>query len=72
MSRPVARTLAYLRNMDEATSMELETGAGLRQPEVSIAMRELQERDWITEREEKNPGKGRPYKVYSLKSALTT
>jgi predicted transcriptional regulator len=39
----------------------------LRQPEVSIAMRDLNERDWINEREEKKPGKGRPYKVYSLK-----
>ena len=23
--------------------------------------------DWINEREEKKPGKGRPYKIYSLK-----
>ncbi len=53
--------------MNEATSMELERGTGLRQPEISIAMRELNERGWISEREEKKPGKGRPYKVYSLK-----
>ncbi len=30
-------------------------------------MRELKGRGWISEREEKKPGKGRPYKVYSLK-----
>ncbi len=47
--------------------MELERGTELRQPEVSIAMRDLNERGWISEREEKKPGKGRPYKVYSLK-----
>jgi predicted transcriptional regulator len=30
-------------------------------------MRHLKEHDWINEREEKKPGKGRPYKIYSLK-----
>ncbi len=67
MSRYVARTLSYLQNVNEATSMELERGTGLRQPEVSIAMKELGERGWISEREEKKKGKGRPNKIYSLK-----
>jgi predicted transcriptional regulator len=30
-------------------------------------MRELKERDWVDEREEKKPGKGRPFKIYTLK-----
>jgi len=42
-------------------------GTNLRQPEVSIAMKQLNERDWINELDEKKPGKGRPYKIYSLK-----
>jgi predicted transcriptional regulator len=67
LSRPVARTLAYLNNGDEITSVGLETGTGLRQPEVSIVMRQLKERGWINEREEKKQGKGRPNKIYSLK-----
>ena len=67
LSRPVARTLAYLNNGDESASVELETGTGLRQPEVSIVMRQLKERDWINEREERKQGKGRPNKIYSLK-----
>ncbi len=67
MSRSIARTLSYLQNMSSATSVDLERGTGLRQPEVSIATKQLKERDWINEREEKKPGKGRPYKVYSLK-----
>ena len=41
LSRPVARTLAYLQKVDTATSIDLERGTGLRQPEVSIAMRQL-------------------------------
>jgi predicted transcriptional regulator len=59
--------LAYMQNTNSATSTELEQSARLRQPEVSIATKELKERGWITEREEKKPGKGRPYKIYSLK-----
>ncbi len=67
MSRNIARTLSYLHNVDEATSVELEKVVRLHQPEVSIAMKQLKERDWINEREEKKTGKGRPYKIYSLK-----
>lgn len=67
MSRNAAMTLAYMQNTNSATSIELERSARLRQPEVSIVMRELKQRDWINEREEKKLGKGRPYKIYSLK-----
>lgn len=67
MGRNIARTLSYLQKRNEVTSIELEKGTGLRQPEVSITMIDLKERDWINEREKKKPGKGRPYKVYSLK-----
>ncbi len=67
MNRLVARVIAYLQQVNEATSIELETGTNLRQPEVSITTKQLKERDWINERDEKKPGKGRPYKIYSLK-----
>jgi predicted transcriptional regulator len=67
MSRLIARILSYLQSENEVTSVDLERGAGLRQPEVSVAMRELKERDWISERENKKPGKGRPYRIYPLK-----
>ena len=67
MSRNVAISLSYLQNMNSATSVDLERVARLRQPEVSIAMKQLKERDWINERDEKKPGKGRPFKIYSLK-----
>jgi predicted transcriptional regulator len=67
MSKPAARMLAYIQQVNEAKSIELEMGTGLRQPEVSIAAKQLEEHDWINEREEKKPGKGRPVKIYSLK-----
>lgn len=70
ISRYVARTLACLQNMDEATAAEFGAALMPSQPEVSIAMKELKERGWISEHEEKKTGKGRPYKVYSLKAGL--
>ncbi len=67
MSRNVAMALSYLQNTNAARSVDFERAARLRQPEVSIAMRQLKERGWISERDEKKPGKGRPNKIYSLK-----
>jgi predicted transcriptional regulator len=66
----VAKVLTYLAGVAEATSREIEIGSDLRQPEVSIAMREIRKLDWIVERDEKNPGKGRPYRIYKLNRSL--
>ena len=66
MSRNVATTMAYFMNVDEASSREIEISTGLRQPEVSLAMRLMHKQSWITVRSEKKPGKGRPMKIYSL------
>jgi len=66
MSRNVASTLAFLSNVNEATSKDLELGSQLRQPEVSIAVKELKIFGWLDEREIKKEGKGRPMKVYKL------
>ncbi|MCX9015156.1 MAG: transcriptional regulator protein [Candidatus Methanoperedens sp.] len=72
LKRNVAKVLTYLKNIKEVTSRDLEMGSDLRQPEVSIAMRELEELNWISEREEKKPGKGRPYKIYQLNTNIDT
>ena len=66
MSRNVATTMAYLMNVDEASSREIEISTGLRQPEVSLAMRLMRNQSWVSVRSEKKPGKGRPIKIYSL------
>jgi predicted transcriptional regulator len=66
MSRSVAATMAYLMNVDEATSRDIEVSTGLRQPEVSLAMRLMHNQSWVSVRLEKKPGKGRPIKIYSL------
>ena len=70
LKRNVAKVLTYLATVDEATSREIETGSDLRQPEVSIAIREIRKLEWVSERDEKNPGKGRPYRIYKLNKSL--
>ena len=70
LKRNVAKVLTYLAGVPEATSREIEIGSNLRQPEVSIAMREIRRLGWVAERDEKNPGKGRPYRIYKLNRSL--
>ena len=67
ISRPIAITLTCLVKGKGITSQKIEMVTGLRQPEVSVAMRYLQKNNWIEIREEKtSEGKGRPTKLYSL------
>jgi predicted transcriptional regulator len=68
LSKNMAKTLVYLRKKEEVTSVEIESATGLRQPEVSIAMQDLRRRKWVTKRDIKKEGKGRP--VHSNKLAV--
>ena len=70
LKRNVAKVLTYLAGVPEATSREIEIGSDLRQPEVSIAMREIRRLEWVREMDERNPGKGRPYRIYKLNRSL--
>ncbi|MDF0591484.1 ArsR family transcriptional regulator [Candidatus Methanocrinis natronophilus] len=71
VQRNVAKLVTYLAVAGESTSRDIERGSGLRQPEVSIAMRTLRLNNWIREREVKSTeGKGRPSKVYALSTPI--
>jgi predicted transcriptional regulator len=56
--RSVAKVLIFLANIPEASSRDIERGADLRLSEVSIALRYLGERSWISYRESKPEKKG--------------
>ncbi|MGD0535440.1 MAG: MarR family transcriptional regulator [Methanoregula sp.] len=64
--RTVAKVLVFLANTPETTSRDIERGADLRQPEVSIAMQYLKEQGWITSRLVRTESIGRPQNVVSL------
>jgi len=70
MPKNLAKTLMYISQVDECRSAEIERGASLRQPEVSVAMQQLQQRGWIDKRDLKKKGKGRPVHIYKLTSPI--
>ena len=70
MPRNLAKTLIYISQVNECRSAEIEHGANLRQPEVSVAMHELQRKGWIRKRDLKKKGKGRPVHLYKLTSSI--
>jgi predicted transcriptional regulator len=70
MKRTVACVITFLKDRNERSSRDIEVATGLRQPEVSIAMRTLRERNWLTEHEIKSSGKGRPLKIYALRATI--
>ena len=59
LNKNIARVIVYLSKTEEAISRDIERSANLRQPEVSLAMKELKELGWVKERELKKKGKGR-------------
>jgi len=69
--RNVAKVLVFLANIPEVTSREIERGTDLRQPEVSLAMKDLMEKGWIRSRESKAETKGRPVKIYELAQPIS-
>jgi len=70
MKRTVACVITFLKDLKERSSREIEVATGLNQPEVSISMRILREKGWITEHEIKSSGKGRPLKIYALRATI--
>lgn len=69
-NRNAAKLITYLKDVEECSSRDIEIATGMRQPEVSIAMRPLRKLGWISERDVKSPGKGRPHKIYALRTTI--
>ena len=70
MPKNLAKTLMFISQVDECRSAEVEQGADLRQPEVSVAMQEMRRRGWAKKRDLKKKGKGRPVHIYKLTKPL--
>jgi len=66
LSKNVAKSLACIAFAKEVMSKEIEATTGLRQPEVSISVQELRRMGWVTKRDIKKKGKGRPLHLYRL------
>ena len=65
MPKNIAKTVMYLSHVDECYSADIEKGTDLRQPEVSLVMREIIQRGWAKMHNQKRKeGKGRPRHIY--------
>jgi predicted transcriptional regulator len=71
MAPHIAKTLTFISQVDECCSTEIENGVNLRQPEVSLAMKSLEEKGWVKKRHIKQEGKGRPTHYYRLSKNFT-
>jgi predicted transcriptional regulator len=66
LNKNIAKIVVFLAKAKESLSRDIEIGADLRQPQVSLAMKELRKLGWINERKLSRKGKGRPQKSYKL------
>jgi predicted transcriptional regulator len=71
MPKNLVKTLICISQFNECKGADVERGTDLRQPEVSIAMQELQRRGWVKKRDLKKKGKGRPVHIYTITTDLT-
>lgn len=71
MPKNLAKTLLWISQFDECKCADVEQGADLRQPEVSIVMQELRRRGWVQKRDLKKKGKGRPVHIYKTTTDLS-
>jgi predicted transcriptional regulator len=69
--KTVAKVLVFMVDTRKATIAEIEHGADLRQPEISMAMKYLIEREWVSSREIRTSTQGRPMKIYELVKPTT-
>ena len=70
INRNAAKLITYLKDVDESSSRDIEITTDLRQPDVSIALRTLRSMGWLSERDAKGSGKGRPQKIYALRATI--
>lgn len=73
LKRCTSQALVFLDQQSEkfCTSLEIELGARMRQPEVCITMNYLHENGWAIKRkksQKKGARKGRPIYLYKIKS----
>lgn len=71
MPKNTARVFTFIAVAGRTFSAQIQSGTGMRQPEVSIALKELSDRKWISRQSVQREGKGRPIYVYRLRKELS-
>jgi predicted transcriptional regulator len=71
LPKNTARVFTFIAVAGRTFSAQIQGGTGMRQPEVSIALKELSDRKWISRQSVQREGKGRPIYVYRLRKDLS-
>lgn len=66
VKRNASRVLVLMIRGFDLTSQEIERVCDIRQPEVSIALNDLEKRKWVRKVGQKSENKGRPVLIYHL------
>jgi len=66
VKRNASRVLVLMIRGFDLTSREIERVCDIRQPEVSIALTDLETRKWVKKVGQKSENKGRPVLIYHL------
>ena len=66
VKRNASRVLVLMIRGFDLTSREIERVCDIRQPEVSIALTDLEKRKWVRKLGQKSENKGRPVLIYHL------
>lgn len=69
-NRNIASVITFLKDQSGKSSKDIEIATGLHQPQVSLAVKILRERNWITEQETKINGNGRALRFYALRATI--
>jgi len=59
IKKNVALMITHLKDVKNASSKDIQTATGLRQPEICIAVCTLRDMGWVTEQDITKNGKGR-------------
>lgn len=65
-----SKVIVYLSKTGNATSKNIEDAINMKQSEVSIILKWLNEKGWLSSRSVKKPSKGRPTQFHKLRHSL--
>ena len=67
MNKHFSRVVVFLSRIKESTSRDIQNSIGLKQSEVSVILRSLRERGWLTTEFIQTTKRGRPTQKHKLK-----
>lgn len=69
-TKNISKVLVFLSKVGETTSRTIESSVSLKQSEVSIILKGLRDKGWVSSRSIRKKVKGRPTQVHKLRFSL--